>query len=159
MGRSEATKFSTMKASIILCLLLKLSKAIGEDVANTTLPCFDEWDDCTYNYIEKYCFLERVAQNCRKSCGLCPGMTPANSFTCFDKWGNCRDNVEEYCYKKSVRQNCPKSCGLCPGVTQARSYTCWDEWANCPALASSPEKDCNPEWVSQEYRKCCGLCN
>merc|ERR1711937_567078 len=28
----EATKFSTMKASIILCLLLKLSKAIGEDV-------------------------------------------------------------------------------------------------------------------------------
>merc|ERR1711962_137809 len=116
MGRSEATKFSTMKASIILCLLLKLSKAIGEDVANTTLPCFDEWDDCTYN------------------------------------------NVEEYCFKKSVRKNCPKSCGLCPGMTQARSYTCWDEWANCPALASSPEKDCNPEWVSQEYRKCCGLC-
>merc|ERR1711951_118583 len=34
MGRSEATKFSTMKASIILCLLLKLSKAIGEDVVN-----------------------------------------------------------------------------------------------------------------------------
>merc|ERR1712180_171312 len=34
MGRSEATKSSTMKASIILCLLLKLSKAIGEDVVN-----------------------------------------------------------------------------------------------------------------------------
>merc|ERR1711962_970231 len=34
MGRSEATKFSTMKASIILCLLLKLSNAIGEDVVN-----------------------------------------------------------------------------------------------------------------------------
>merc|ERR1711973_639237 len=29
-----ATKFSTMKASIILCLLLKLSKAIREDVVN-----------------------------------------------------------------------------------------------------------------------------
>jgi len=34
MGRSEATKSSTMKVSIVLCLLLKLSKAIGEDAVD-----------------------------------------------------------------------------------------------------------------------------
>merc|ERR1711951_6789 len=34
MERSEATKSSTMKVSIVLCLLLKLSKAIGEDAVD-----------------------------------------------------------------------------------------------------------------------------
>merc|ERR1712243_543050 len=122
MGRSEATKFSTMKASIILCLLLKLSKAIGEDVVSTALPCFDKLDNCPA-LAEGKCYLEIVGQDCRKSCGLCPGMTPASSNTCFDEWDDCPALAEKDCNVEWVGQACRKSCGLCPGMTPASSNT------------------------------------
>merc|ERR1711973_711125 len=108
----EATKFSTMKASIILCLLLKLSKAIGEDVVSTALPCFDKWDDCPA-WAEKDCYQASIGLDCPKSCGLCPGMTPASSYTCFDKFHECPALAENNCNVEGVGQACRKSCGLC----------------------------------------------
>merc|ERR1712098_306773 len=146
----EATKFSTMKASIILCLLLKLSKAIGEDVVSTALPCMDKWSKCPA-LAEMYCYQKRVGKNCRKSCGLCPGMTPASSNTCFDESPDCPALAKEKCFEEWVSQACSKSCGLCPGMTPASSNTCFDEWDNCLDYA----EDCNKpqDWVSQECRK------
>merc|ERR1712098_451822 len=35
------------------------------------------------------CGYYHVARYCKKSCGLCPGMTPAKSMTCFDRCPFC----------------------------------------------------------------------
>merc|ERR1711937_501014 len=135
--------FMKMKRGVNMCGIGRHVTVVKcETVAGPTDPpitCYDVLPNCTA-LAEKYCYKERVGENCRKSCGLCPGMTPASSYTCFDKYPNCPALAKEKCYQERVGQNCRKSCGLCPGMTPASSNTCFDRYDNCPALA---EKDCN----------------
>merc|ERR1712168_331060 len=73
----------------------------------TAIPCMDKWSNCKA-LAEKYCYREHIGQGCRKACGLCPGMTPASSYTCYDKYSNCA----RLC-NTQYKNVCKKSCGLC----------------------------------------------
>ena len=64
-------------------------------------------------------FQDYVKDNCPQSCGLCPGLTPAASNTCYDMFNNCPDLAETNCHK--FGDQCKKSCGLCDGMTPHKS--------------------------------------
>jgi hypothetical protein len=73
----------------------------------TAKPCVDAYSNCA-DLALNYCYQPSIASSCYKSCGLCPGMTPAKSYTCYDTYSNC--NTLCGTTYKSV---CKKSCGLC----------------------------------------------
>merc|ERR1711962_1173894 len=173
MGRSEATKSSTMKASIILCLLLKLSKAFGEDVVNNIdneeihgfglldPPDDEKVDEASEQYFNHFRSLRSsvpasyssVEKDETVAGPTDPPLTTA--IPCFDKWYYCPDYAKEKCGREWMSQDCRKSCGLCPGMTPASCNTCWDKWDDCPDLA---KEKCGWDWVSRDCRKACGLC-
>merc|ERR1712241_709587 len=100
----------------------------------TAIPCVDKWSNCQA-LASKYCYQEKIGQGCRKACGLCPGMTPASSYTCQDKYTNCQQ-FGDRCYSKRIRSACPRTCGQCPGQTPARSVTCYNRYRSCNRYAS-----------------------
>jgi len=151
--------FIRLKRGVGMCgigkamVTVKCEKVAGptDPPMTTKAPCFDAWSSCPDRAKEK-CYQPRVADKCKKSCGLCPGLTPAPSYTCYDEFGNCADLAKTKCYKYGP--NCKKSCGLCDGMTPAPSNTCYDEWSNCPELAKTNCKKHGPE-----CKKSCGLCD
>jgi len=54
----------------------------------TPIPCQDQYSNCP-DLAASYCYQPSIASSCYKSCGLCPGMTPAKSNTCYDTYSNC----------------------------------------------------------------------
>merc|ERR1719422_551498 len=70
----------------------------------TQAPCEDKYTNCP-ELAENKCF--RFSEHCQKSCGLCPGMTPAASNTCYDNYDNCADLCSW------IPDQCKKSCGKC----------------------------------------------
>ena len=74
----------------------------------TAEPCEDIYTNCD-QLAQDYCYSDRIANSCKKSCGLCPGMTPAASVTCFNKYGS---SCKNYCNTQWAK-NCTKACGLC----------------------------------------------
>ena len=105
-----------------------------------------------------------VKDNCPKSCGLCKGMTPAASNTCYDMFNNCPDLAETNCHK--FGSQCKKSCGLCDGMTPHKSNiksrqrkldvliflgnTCFDAYTNC--------KDVCQWYTGDQCNLACGKC-
>ena len=74
----------------------------------TDAPCVDKSSVCDYlAYLQYTCFQLDMKINCPKSCGLCPGMTPAASNTCYDVRSTCEGMCETY------KEGCDKTCGLC----------------------------------------------
>jgi len=71
----------------------------------TETPCVDYWANCA-TQLADYCYAEHIAVGCRKSCGLCPGMTPHYSNTCFNKYGY---HCSRYCNTQWAH-NCTKAC-------------------------------------------------
>jgi len=60
------------------------------------------------------CWYESVKSSCPSSCGLCPGMAPQGSTTCYNKYTSC-DSLAMlgYCYHHQVASNCLLTCGGC----------------------------------------------
>jgi len=116
----------------------------------TAIPCRDKYSNCP-EMAENYCYRENFKRDCRKSCGLCEGMTPAPSNTCYDKWSNCPEMAENYCYQENIKRDCKKSCGLCEGMTPAPSNTCFDKWSNCAFYCQYPS-------IAKDCKKSCALC-
>ena len=86
---------------------------------------------------KNYCFMPEIAAQCGKSCGLCAGLVPAPSTTCYDVYINCPVLADTSCYLNSTAANCGRSCGLCPGMTPVLSVTCYDLYTNCADLAAT----------------------
>jgi len=86
----------------------------------TEAACEDVYSNCP-ELAETDCY--QYTEHCKKSCGLCPGMTPALSNTCYDEWADCGQLcswIPDQCttmYTKSqckkIKKKCKKSCGLC----------------------------------------------
>merc|ERR1719360_46125 len=68
----------------------------------TAKPCTDNYSNCA----------TLAESNCQNSCGLCDGMTPASSYTCYDMYSNCAD-YSSYCSYDSIKNYCKITCGSC----------------------------------------------
>merc|ERR1712123_303571 len=73
----------------------------------TKAPCVDKWTNCP-DLAERNCYKSSTAADCQKSCGLCPGLTPAASNTCYDGYSNCADVCSWY-----SGSECNLACGKC----------------------------------------------
>merc|ERR1719411_1487038 len=101
--------------------LVTVSCAKGSSSASTSAPvtttttaapatnsadCTDTYNNCP-ELAKSHCWDEYIGAECKKSCGLCKGMTPVTSYTCYDMFDNC----SELC--GWVPDMCKKSCGKC----------------------------------------------
>merc|ERR1719435_257297 len=50
----------------------------------TKKPCLDKYSNCA-TLAKSSCWQDKIKNSCAKSCGMCPGMTPARSSYCYDK--------------------------------------------------------------------------
>merc|ERR1719348_2525837 len=74
-------------------------------------PCFDMYSNCNW-LAEQWCYKSDVKEKCPRSCGLCKGMTPARSNTCFDRYGT--STCHELCgFAEYANNHCKKACGKC----------------------------------------------
>ena len=104
-----------------------------------------------------------------QSCGLCKGMAPVQSNTCYDRYSNCPELAKTNCLGN--KENCKKvrhsylhaaiiasiqSCGLCDGMTPHPSNKCSDNYKNCPELATD---NCFKKNVASNCCISCGLGN
>jgi hypothetical protein len=117
-------------------------------------PCYDVYSNCPELALTS-CYIPDIATNCVLSCGLCPGLDPAESNTCYDAYSNCAELAQTLCYDKDTSKHCLRSCGLCPGMTPAPSYTCYDAFSNCKQLAVT---SCFQPDIGSKCLKSCGLC-
>merc|ERR1719219_1999473 len=101
--------------------IVTVSCAKGSSSATTSAPvtttttkapatdspdCRDTYTNCP-DLAKSHCWDEYIKAECKKSCGLCEGMTPVTSYTCYDQFDNC----SELC--AWVPDMCKKSCGKC----------------------------------------------
>ena len=77
----------------------------------TVKPCNDRFGNCA-DMARTACYQPHIAEGCPVSCGLCPGMTPARSYTCYNKFTNCNSMVG-YCDQQNIKGNCKITCGAC----------------------------------------------
>jgi len=112
--------------------LVKVSAVEGPTDAplTTVAPCEDKWGNCP-DLAQNHCYEKWVKDDCQKSCGLCAGMTPVASNTCYNEYSDdwCEEAAKTNCYTHG--SSCKKSCGLCDGMTPVSSNTCYDVYNNC----------------------------
>ena len=77
----------------------------------TAKPCFDKYTNCA-ELVRDNCYSN--GEMCPKSCGLCEGMTPHKSNTCYNLWSNCNE-LTGYCHQARLKKHCKKSCQACDG--------------------------------------------
>ena len=77
----------------------------------TVRPCNDQYGNCAA-MARTACYKPHIARGCPVSCGLCPGMTPARSYTCYNKFSNC-NSITAYCNYQSIKDGCRIACGTC----------------------------------------------
>ncbi|XP_040570961.1 zinc metalloproteinase nas-6 isoform X1 [Lepeophtheirus salmonis] len=80
----------------------------------TTSDCFDKFDTCG-EYLS-YCSDKMIADNCPRSCQLCPGQgqttTKKPDTNCVDSSSNC-EGLKDFCYHSYLKENCKATCGIC----------------------------------------------
>ena len=77
------------------------------------VPCEDLYESCAVA-AETSCWHEKVQTSCPTSCGLCLGLTPHISLTCYDKFSNCGQlALLGHCSDVRVNTGCMMSCGGC----------------------------------------------
>jgi len=115
-------------------------------------------DDYDIGREKKFCPVQGVgnckehAKRCKKSCGLCKGMTPHISYTCPEaRW--CKTKKDK-CYQ--VGKHCPATCGLCEGMTPNPSNTCYDKHSK--RTCQTECKKGHNGWNERNCKKTCGLC-
>ena len=75
--------------------------------------CGDKYPNCG-QVAQTSCWHSTVKEACRQSCGLCPGLTPATSNTCYNKYSNCEQLARlGFCSNKKVAAGCRFVCGAC----------------------------------------------
>ena len=113
--------------------------------------CYDEYSTCP-SLSEHSCF--KVNDTCIKSCGLCKGMIPKESNTCYnDPTIDCDQLSKTSCMMKNVIKDCRKACGRCGGGTVSN---CYDRMDKCSQLATTR---CNEEQIRINCMKSCKVCN
>merc|ERR1712107_344116 len=90
--------------------VVKCSKTSGptDPPKTTTKPCVNKYSNCD-ELAKEYCYQSGIAKGCAKSCGLCEGMTPAPSYTCYDKYSNC-NQMTPYCHQSQIADGCKRAC-------------------------------------------------
>ena len=75
--------------------------------------CVDHHPRCS-KVATTSCWHPTIKNSCPLSCGLCPGLTPALSNTCYNKYSNC-DQLARlgFCTNKKVATGCRFVCGGC----------------------------------------------
>eukprot|EP00091_Calanus_sinicus_P019505 TRINITY_DN4921_c0_g1_i1.p1 TRINITY_DN4921_c0_g1~~TRINITY_DN4921_c0_g1_i1.p1 ORF type:complete len:544 (-),score=125.89 TRINITY_DN4921_c0_g1_i1:96-1598(-) len=117
--------------------------------STTTLaPCTDDWRRCP-EYAKTNC--KTYGKGCRKSCGLCKGMTPHKTNTCPDVWPEaCKTHARDgRCTESSIKSNCCLSCG-------SIRPTCKDEWGD--DCRSKRSFICPKAKWAKYCKKTCGGC-
>ena len=77
------------------------------------VECKDNFKNCP-TLSSASCWHETMKSSCPSSCGLCPGMTPHISNTCYNKYSNCEQLAElGFCGNEKAKAGCPKACGGC----------------------------------------------
>jgi len=114
---------------------------------------------CEDDSSDKFCSTRGVknckkyAKQCKKSCGLCIGMTPHVSYTCPDESQHCHKQVENYCWMYG-NTTCRLSCGNCEGMTPEPSNFCYDQAHSCKKSQCKTQR----RWASRNCKRTCGLC-
>ena len=81
--------------------------------SETKDKCKDKSSACP-SAAETLCWYEMVRSSCPSSCGLCPGMVPHRSTTCYDSNSSCGSlALLGYCYQEKVTSGCLRTCGGC----------------------------------------------
>ena len=111
--------FIKMKRGVNMCGIGKSMVAVlCEKVAGptdapltTAKPCIDNFGNCP-ELAATACYQDHIAAGCSKSCGLCPGMTPARSYTCYNKFSNCPE-LTQHCSNPEIAADCKLACRKC----------------------------------------------
>ena len=75
--------------------------------------CADKFRSCSW-LATSCCWDPLVSAGCPVTCGLCPGMSPSLSLTCYDKLASCPSLADMGgCTESQVRADCREACGLC----------------------------------------------
>merc|ERR1719397_323221 len=83
-----------------------------EEFSSEEEPCKDIYGHCP-ELSEDHCWLDVVKRDCKESCGLCEGTTPATSDDCYDEAGFICSSLQFFCDYKNVFYSCRKSCKGC----------------------------------------------
>lgn len=81
-----------------------------EQPPTTKKPCVDAYANCP-ELAKTLCYA--YTTTCQKSCGLCEGMTPAKSNTCYNKYSNCDEWKDSCTDDAETRADCMITCGTC----------------------------------------------
>ena len=85
----------------------------NKETPNQEIECKDKYKNCP-DMATVSCWHPTVKEVCRFSCGLCPGMTPVLSNTCYNKYSNCeRLAALGLCSNERVIQGCKFACDGC----------------------------------------------
>ena len=88
------------------CPVKVANKALNTDCRDKYRSCFMVASSCCWDSI--------IAAGCPSSCGLCPGMVPQPSNTCYNKLSNCQELARMGgCEDEGVREECKEACGGC----------------------------------------------
>ena len=75
--------------------------------------CLDKYPNCP-SIATTSCWHSTVKEACRLSCGLCSGLSPAVSNSCYNMYSNCDQlQVLGFCNNDKVSGGCKASCGKC----------------------------------------------
>ena len=75
--------------------------------------CRDKYRSCSL-VASSCCWDPLISSGCPESCGLCPGMLPKHSTTCFNMLSNCQELAQMGgCEEENTRKECRESCGGC----------------------------------------------
>ena len=77
--------------------------------------CGDKFRSCAW-LATSCCWDPLVSAGCPLTCGLCPGLEPSLSLSCYDKLASCPGLANMGgCAQTQVRRDCRAACGLCQG--------------------------------------------
>ena len=87
----------------------------GQDrqISSSSSACADKFRRCSW-LATSCCWDPLVSAGCPLTCGLCPGLSPSLSLSCYDKLSSCHSLADMGgCAQDQVRSDCRAACGLC----------------------------------------------
>ena len=85
--------------------------------------CQDKFRSCSWLAVS-CCWDPLISAGCPATCGLCPGLVPSTSFSCYDKLSSCSSLAEMGgCSQSMLREDCRASCGLCGDNDKSTVYS------------------------------------
>ena len=75
--------------------------------------CADKFRSCSW-LAASCCWDPLISAGCPATCGLCPGLVPSLSLSCYDKLASCSSLAQMGgCAQTGIRADCREACGLC----------------------------------------------